>query len=109
MMNARNRSTHRSGATCRLLPLLIAALGLVAACSTHGAGSQAADAGAELEECRTYLDAYAACMRRLSPRSPQVADARIATARLGLARVTDREELRQTCVNGTTQMRASCQ
>jgi hypothetical protein len=68
-----------------------------------------ADAGDLPDACRTYVALYIDCMHRLSPRVPAVVEGRVAGVRAALARITDPEELRRTCVNGASQLRTSCQ
>jgi hypothetical protein len=80
---------------------------LAAACTQRTTADTEADAGTR--ECDAYLEAYRGCMGRLSPDTPQIADARTAAARDSLARLTDPEKKRQACVNGAAQLRASCQ
>ena len=82
---------------------------LLAACSGRVTFSSNKDAGADLDECRAYLAAFSECMHRLSPKKPEIADARVVNARLALERATDREQLRRTCAGGAAQLRASCQ
>lgn len=94
------------------LALLILASSIVGSSGCGGRGlhgANAQDAGTFPEACERYLDVYGACMHRLLPQNSEIADARIANARASLERVSDETQLRETCVNGTTQLRASCQ
>ena len=60
------------------------------------------------KECDAYLAAYRACMGRLSPGSPAIAEGRADNARRALAGVTDQARLRTTCVDGLAQLETSC-
>ncbi len=103
-------SRHRvRGLRTNLLPLSLALVTLWAlACGHHAPSDTSPDAGL-LTECVQYLDLYAGCMHRLSPKTPQIADARVASARETLDRITDRAQLRRTCTAGSAQLRTSCQ
>ena len=77
-------------------------------CARPAASDDSPDAGPP-KECREYLDIYSACMHRLTPKTPEIAEARVASARAALERIADRKQLKQTCANAATQLRASCQ
>jgi hypothetical protein len=77
-------------------------------CSSRAPSTESSSAAPLVEECRTYLATYGECMRSLSPDRPEIAAARVDVARSALAQVQDTEALKKTCVDGATQIRASC-
>ena len=107
-MSSQSRRPNRQRSSLRFSSSVLVAVWAALGCTHHTTSEASADAGPPTE-CRDYLELYAGCMHRLSPQTPQIADARVATARTALDRITDRAQLRRACIAGATQIRTSCQ
>jgi hypothetical protein len=91
--------------------LFILATALIAAptaCSARSAPDEARAAPGTSKPCAEYLDAYGACMRRLSPANLGIASARTENARRALDSISDSSRLRQTCTDGLIQVQTCC-
>jgi hypothetical protein len=101
---------HQSSAPRKdLMRLLLVLTVALTACSGHPSSDAPPKPGTASDGCREYLGAYGACMHRLLPQSPELAQARVEAARQRLDRVTEPARLEQACADGTLSLRASCQ
>ena len=90
----------------RIVTLLF--LATLSACGSHSSSEDSSSASPPTKECGAYIDAYRACMGRLSPGSPAIATGRADNARHALEGITDSARLRKTCVDGLAQLQTSC-
>lgn len=102
------------GHTMKRYPIrkLFLALALVTpslACGARSHQNAMADGGELVDECKQYLAVYGACMQHMSPRHPEVAAARVESARQALLNQPNIDALRTTCADGMAQIQKSCE
>jgi hypothetical protein len=100
---------RRSASFATVTVLALAASFAALACTAKEAGRE--NAGSvdldELAECRDYFQSLDACMRRLAPSEPRLAQGRVENARLAMSKLAS-PDARRTCADGATQLRTSC-
>jgi hypothetical protein len=103
--------------TLSVRPLLLLHVALVivgsalTACSRATESAPDAPEGVEsstLAECRAFLASYGACMRSLSPQSPDLVAVRITSATESLNAMHDREQAARACSSGAARLNESC-